>query len=383
LTGKSSSDPNDSRSSGPGFSGPGLSGQGFTGSVQLMTLFGIPVRVHFTFLFLVLLVAGLLASTGEPAVLAAGTLAAVFGCLVLHELGHALVARRLGIGTREIVLLPIGGITRFTGIPSGSAELLIAAAGPAVNLAAAVGLALAITVLGVPWALVSENWLAALLGRLVLANVLIFAFNLLPAFPMDGGRILRASLSFVLSEDRATRVAASVGQGIAIMLALFALFGPARNLMLLVIALVVFFGASQEASFNRTRTMVRGRVAREAMMTRFERLQPQDPLSWATRLFLATHQRHFPVIDAWGRVAGLLDRAALIDGLSTRGPDVAVLEVMRRQVPIVPPEAELADVLRALQGRPDLPALVVDDDQLLGMIDLEKIVQFNEVTRRL
>jgi Zn-dependent protease/predicted transcriptional regulator len=380
------------RDSGPGATGSGppgqrssegLSGQGFAGSVQLLVLFGIPIRVHFTFLFLVLLVAGLLASTGEPAILAVTTLAAVFACLVAHELGHALVARRFGIGTREIVLLPIGGITRFTGIPLGVAELLIAAAGPAVNLALAVGLAFGITLLGLPWALVSDNWLASLLGRLVLANALIFAFNLLPAFPMDGGRILRASLTFVMPEDRATRVAAAVGQGLAVMLALFALFGPARNLLLLVIALVVFFGASQEAALNRTRSMVRGRTAREAMMTRFERLQPQDSLGWATRLFLATHQRHFPVIDAWGRVAGLVDRASLIDGLSTHGPDVAVLEVMRRQVPIVAPQAPLSDVLRALQGRPDLPALVVEDDQLLGMVDLEKIVQFNEVTRRL
>ena len=353
------------------------------GSIQLLTLFGIPVRVHFTFLFLVLLVGAVLAGTGESAVLAVSTLTAVFGCLVLHELGHALVARRLGIGTREIVLLPIGGITRFSGIPSGSAELLIAAAGPAVNLAVAVVLAGLITVMGLPWDLVSENWMASLLVRLVLANTLIFGFNLLPAFPMDGGRILRGGLSLVMSEERATQVAAGFGQGIALLLALVALFGPARNLLLLVIALVVFFGASQEAAYNRTRLMVRGRVAREAMMTRFERLQPQDSLEWVTRLFLATPQRHFPVVDAWGRVAGLVDRAAILSGLSHQGPEAAVLEVMHRQVTAVSPEAPLGEVMRALQGKPDLPALVIDDEKLLGMIDLEKILRFNEVTRRL
>jgi stage IV sporulation protein FB len=339
--------------------------------------------VHFTFLFLVLVVGAMLASTGEPAALAVATLGAIFGCLVLHELGHALVARRLGIGTREIVLLPIGGITRFTGIPTGAAELLIAAAGPAVNLAVAIALALSISALGLPWELVSDRWPAALLVRLVLANALIFGFNMLPAFPMDGGRILRGGLSLLMSEERATQVAAGFGQAIAVLLALVALFGPARNLLLLVIALVVFFGASQEAAYNRTRLMVRGRTAREAMMTRFERLQPQDSLEWATRLFLATHQRHYPVVDAWGRVAGLVDRTAILDGLSTRGPEVAVLEVMRRQVPAVSPDTPLGEVMRALQARPDLPALVVEGEELLGMIDLEKILRFNEVAQRL
>ncbi|HVS63736.1 MAG TPA: site-2 protease family protein [Thermoanaerobaculia bacterium] len=368
---------------GPASTDPVSPGPVSSGSVQLLTLFGIPIRVHFTFLFLVLLVGALLAGTGEPAALAVATLAAIFACLVLHELGHALVARRLGIGTREIVLLPIGGITRFAGIPSGSAELLIAAAGPAVNLAVAIGLALVITALGLPWGLVSDSWPASLLVRLVLANALIFGFNMLPAFPMDGGRILRGGLSLVMSEERATQVAAGFGQGIALLLALLALFGPARNLLLLVIALVVFFGASQEAAYNRTRLMVRGRTAREAMMTRFERLQPQDSLEWATRLFLATHQRHFPVVDAWGRVAGLVDRAGILEGLSTKGPEVAVLEVMRRQVTAVTPEAPLGDVMRALQTRPDQPALVIDGEELLGMVDLEKILRFNEVTRRL
>ena len=379
-TGPGSPDPYPSE---PGSSGPVPPGPGSSGSLQLLTLFGIPIRVHFTFLFLVVLVGALLAGTGEPAALAVATLLAIFGCLLLHELGHALVARQLGIGTREIVLLPIGGITRFAGIPSGGAELLIAAAGPAVNLAIAIGLALLITALGLPWDLVSESWPASLLVRLVLANALIFGFNMLPAFPMDGGRILRGGLSLVMSEERATQVAAGFGQAIALLLALLALFGPAQNLLLLVIALVVFFGASQEAAYNRTRLMVRGRTAREAMMTRFERLQPQDSLEWATRLFLATHQRCFPVVDAWGRVAGLMDRAAIVDGLAKHGPQVAVLEVMRRQVPAVSPDAPLGEVMRALQVRADLPALVIDGEELLGMIDLDKIMRFNEVTRRL
>jgi Zn-dependent protease/CBS domain-containing protein len=353
------------------------------GSLQLLQLFGIPIRVHFTFLFLVVWFAVWAAGAGEPAALAMLQLALVFVCVVLHELGHALMARRFGVETQEIVLYPIGGMARLTRIPSGFAELAIAAAGPLVNLVlAGLGIA-AMAAAGIAFDLQAGPFGHALLSRLVLANLLLFLFNLLPAFPMDGGRILRASMTFVWSEERATRIAAAIGQGMAVLLALLAFFGPGSNLVLLLIALFVFVGAGQEAAMNRTRSLVRGRTAGEAMMTRFETLKPQDSLEWAARLYLATHQRHFPVVDAWGRIAGLLDRAALLGGISALGREAAVLQAMRREVEGVRPATPLEEVLRRLLASQQETMLVVEDEKLLGMLDLDKVYQFVEVTRRI
>lgn len=353
------------------------------GSLQLLKVAGIPIRVHFTFLFLVLWFAFYTANLGEPASMAMLLLLLVFACVVLHELGHALVARRFGLETREIVLYPIGGVARLMGSPSGVAELVIAAAGPLVNLVLATILIFVMSALQISFDLEAEAASAALMSRLLFANLLLFGFNLLPAFPMDGGRILRAVLSLFVGEVEATRFAAMVGQGMALLMALFAMVGPGGNLVLLLIAVFVFFGAGQEAAFNRTRLMVRGRRAAEAMTTRFERLAPQDPLEWAARLYLATPQRDFPVVDAWGRVAGLLDRAALLGGLAALGRDSAVLEAMRREVRTVAPDAPLELVLRQLVAAPQEPLLVVEDDKLLGMVDAEKIRQLIEVTRRI
>lgn len=353
---------------------------GSSGSLRLFELFGIPVRVHFTFLFLVLWLALFTGTQAAPAALALLVFALVVASVILHELGHALAARAFGIGTREIVLYPIGGVARLDAFPKGKAELVIAAAGPAVNLALALVLTLWMEVAGLPWDF--SNGLSSALPWITVANIGLCVINLLPAFPMDGGRILRAFLTLFVAEAQATRVAATIGQGLAIVLALVALFGPGRNLVLLLIAFFVFFGAGQEAAFNRTRSLVRGRTACEAMMSKIDTLAPQDSLEWATRLFLATPQRDFPVIDAWGRVAGLLDRAALLRGLAMFGRDGAVLEAMNREPPTVSTAAPLEEVLRLLAASRSA-VVVVDEERLEGVITSEKLMQLLEVLPRL
>jgi Zn-dependent protease/predicted transcriptional regulator len=343
---------------------------------------GIPIRIHLTFFLILLWFGGDAAGRGESAFLAIVFALLLFACVVLHELGHAAMARRFGVKTTEIVLYPIGGVARLENMPSGLAELLIALAGPAVNAVLSIGLVVFLWASGdlFPDGLGQLQTAADLVPGLLLANLSLLFFNLIPAFPMDGGRVLRATLTFVTSEDRATSIAAAVGQGIAVLFGAAGLF--TRNYVLLFIALFVFLGAGQEAAFRRQRAVVLGRRAREAMVTRFETLAPQDSLGRAAELLLATHQQDFPVVSAWSRVVGVLSRSALLRGLAERGTDAAVLDVMHRDPVPVSPDADLEQVLRHLQANPGVPVLVVEGEELRGMITLENLTEFIEVTRR-
>lgn len=351
-------------------------------SLQLGTLLGIPIRVHATFVLLVVWLFAWASGEGQDLALWLGFFPLLLGCVLLHELGHALAARRYGVATREIVLYPIGGVARLEGMPRGMAELAIALAGPGVNLGIASLVGAAVAALG---GQAEATTAGKLLVALLYANLVLFLFNLLPAFPMDGGRALRAFLSLVLPEDHATRLASGVSQVISLLLALAALLLPLPDLGLrLVLLLVAFFvlaGTNQELLVQRTRARVRGRTAKEAMMTRFETLRPQDSLEWAVRLLLATHQRDFPVIDAWGRTAGLLDRGSLMDGITRYGPGAAVLEAMDRDYPRVPADAPLEEVVEQLGGRSAL--LVLAGDELRGIVTSEKLGQLIEVLERL
>jgi CBS domain-containing protein len=216
-----------------------------------------------------------------------------------------------------------------------------------------------------------------------MANLILAFFNLIPAFPMDGGRVLRATLSLFLGQDRATNIAATVGQGMAILFAVLALFPPPVKPVLLLIAIFVFLGAGQEAAFQRGRSAVRGLTAQAAMVTRFETLRPDESLGRAAELLLATHQHDFPVIDAWGRVAGVLHRSALLAGLAGEGRDHPVLELMDREPLAVAPETPLEEVLRLLQSRPLGPILVIGEQGLAGMITFENFGELIEVSRSL
>ena len=354
-------------------------------SLRIGTLLGIPIRVHITFLLLLFWFGAMAEEEGRGFLGGISFLLLLFGCVVLHELGHATMARRYGVKTSEIVLYPIGGIARLDRIPSGRAELLIALAGPAVNLVLAAlifaGLQLAD---GHAPGTTGEAVARAPLGwQLLAANVTLFVFNLVPAFPMDGGRVLRASLSIFLGQSRATTIAARVGQGLAILFAAYAVLQRPANVTLLFIAVFVFLGAGQEDAYQRGRAAVVGLTARSAMISRFERLAPQDSLGRAAELLLATHQQDFPVVDIWGRVAGVLSRSTLLSALAAGGRDVPVLEAMEREVTIVAPETPLEDVLARLQARPLQPILVVGVEGLEGMITLENFGELLAVSRSL
>ena len=352
-------------------------------SFQVATLLGIPIRVHVTFLVLLVWFATMAAATSRNVRTELAFVLGVFGCVVLHELGHAAMAKRFGVKTREIILYPIGGVARLERIPGGAAELLIALAGPAVNVVLVALGAAVLALSGIPPSItMAFPWEGAGLGqKLLWANVMLVLFNMIPAFPMDGGRVLRGLLSISLGQDTATRIAAVVGQLFAAMFIVMGLW--TGQYLLVFIGVFVYLGATQEAAFQRNRSAVAGRVARDAMISRFETLQPQDSLARAGELLLATHQHDFPVLDAWGRVAGVLPRLRLLEGLARSGSATAVLDVMQRDPVVVEPNLSLDTVLQHLQADPSHPLLVVEDGKLVGMLTLENLSEFMVVAKQL
>jgi stage IV sporulation protein FB len=349
---------------------------------QIGSMFGIPIRIHVTFVLILIWFGLSAAATSRNVALEIAFILALFGCVVLHETGHALMARRFGVRTSEIILYPFGGVARLESIPGGWAELLIALAGPMVNVVLAAICAVALAATHIP-VLDSARMVtfgqSGLVPRLLAINVMLVVFNMIPAFPMDGGRVLRAILSIGLGQATATRIAGLIGQLIA---AGFVVGGLLRgNVFLAFIGVFVFLGAAQEMAFQTRRRAVVGHTAREAMLTKFEVLAPHDTLGRAAELLLSSRQHDFPVVDAWHRVAGVLPRATLMEALARSGRETPVLDVMLRDPVSIPPTAGLEEVLERLQADPARPLLVLEDGVLRGMITLDNLAEFIVLSR--
>jgi Zn-dependent protease len=347
-------------------------------SFRLGRIAGIELKVHVTFLLLLVWVGWTYWKEDHSLAAAiAGVLfiLALFGCVVLHELGHALTARRYGIRTRDIVLLPIGGVARLERIPDEPIrELLVAIAGPAVNVVIAALLFVGLVMTG-SWHGIESLSLAegSFPERVLLANVSLVLFNLLPAFPMDGGRMLRAALAMRWDYLRATQVAATVGQGMAFLFGLIGLMLGAP--MLLFIAFFVWIGAAQESSLAQMKAALGGIPVRRLMITDFRALHPDDTLQRAIELTLATTQRDFPVVEA-DRVVGVLTQRALIQGLTEKGRDAPVASVMERNFQL----AELSEMIEPaflrLQTCNCSTLPVLDAGRLVGLLTLENVGEF-------
>jgi len=299
---------------------------------------------------------------------------ALFAIVVLHELGHALTAKRFGIRTRDISLLPIGGVARLERIPDEpSQELLVALAGPAVNVVLAAVLFAVLAASERLTALTDMTLVGGdFLSKLMWINVSLAIFNLLPAFPMDGGRVLRALLAIRMSHLRATKIAASIGQATAL---LFGLLGLFVNPFLVLIALFVWMGAAQEASIAQMRAALDQMRVGEVMTTEFRTLSPRDPLSEAVRKALAGYQRDFPVLED-GRVVGMLTRENLLVGLTVRGLNAAVSEAMQTSFETADASDMVEPVLARLQTSTCRALPVVREGTLAGMLTLEGIGEF-------
>jgi Zn-dependent protease/CBS domain-containing protein len=348
-------------------------------SFPIGTVKGTVIRIHLTFLLLLLWIGGTgYAQGGAPAALASVVfIALLFLCVLLHEFGHVFAARRYGVQTPDITLLPIGGVARLERIPEKPAEeLVVAAAGPAVNVVIAALLFLLLGDVPPMGAAEVQSPGQGIVERLAWVNVMLVLFNLIPAFPMDGGRMLRALLAWRMGYVKATRIAAGIGQAVAFGLGILGLFGG--NPLLVFIALFVYLGAAGESQAVQMRDVGRGIPVAEAMVTRFEALPPSARIADATTLLIRTTQREFPVVDGAGVLRGVLTRDDMIRALHDAGPDAPVLEAMRRDIPLLDQRRCLADAMQALNGTGEagpVPAVGVTDaaGRLVGLVTPENV----------
>ena len=346
-------------------------------SWRIGTLTGIEVRIHVTFLLLLLWIGAkrwMLGQSLAAALAGVGFIAALFGCVVLHELGHALMARLFGIATRDITLLPIGGVARLERMPDEPAhELWVALAGPAVNAVIAAMLFECLVFLHV-WSPPEELTVAGgpFLERLTMANLWLVLFNLIPAFPMDGGRILRASLASRMPHVKATQIAAGVGQGLAVVLGFIGLFG---NPLLLFIALFVWMGASQEAASSQMKAAMAGTPVHAAMLTDFYRLGRSDTLAEAVYLIVRGSQQDFPVVEQ-DQVIGILTRADLLVALAERGKTYPVTSTMRREFLTSEPAEMLEVAFRRLVDCRCHTMPVVREGRLVGLLTMDNVGEY-------
>jgi Zn-dependent protease/CBS domain-containing protein len=340
-------------------------------SIPIARIAGIQLRIHITFVLLIGWLALVYYNAGGAAVAAGGIIfiLLLFLCVVLHEFGHALAAKYFGINTPDITLLPIGGVARLARMPEEpQQELIIAIAGPAVNVIIAAGAWTAGGVFAYPPTL--EGGLSS---ALVSINVLLLLFNLLPAFPMDGGRVLRALLAARLSYARATQIAATIGQGFAFA---FGFIGLMWNPFLIFIALFVYIGASQEAALAQLRDVSRRFPVSSAMVREFRSLPNTATLEEAADALLATSQHDFPIMDETGKVAGVLTRNDLISALRKNDPKIRVGDVMRRDIPTVTTGTCFEDAFRIMQES-NCPAVPVLDGmkRLVGLLTPENVTE--------
>lgn len=348
-------------------------------SFRIFTFAGTEVRIHATFFLLLLFVASesFLSGHGMAAALESTLfILTMFTCVVLHEFGHVLAARGYGIRTPDITLLPIGGVARLERMPrKPSQEFVVAICGPLVNVIIAAAIYLGLGISAEFHA--GYDFLKAghFFEKLMVWNVFMVAFNLIPAFPMDGGRVLRAVLAMFLDYGKATRFAASIGQGIAMLVVIYMLLTSKFEPMVLLICFFIFMAAGQEAATVTQQEATRNLRVRDAMLTDFRSLPPEAKLRDGVELLLAGTQQDFPVLDTHGGMQGMLTRHDLISALAENGPEHPVIDVMRRCPEATQPAVDLTQALDAL-GASDCPALPVVDPlsgKLVGLLTAENI----------
>jgi Zn-dependent protease/predicted transcriptional regulator len=355
------------------------------GSFKIGRLFGIDVKVHWTF-FLLLAFFAFLGYQGAGnlvgALVTTTLIVMLFLSVLLHEYGHSLVAQRLGIEIKDITLLPIGGVSNMRTSPeTPSEEVTITLAGPLVNVVLAplfygIGLALGANPLDIASPLGGFASAGQFFVYLGFINAALAVFNFIPAFPMDGGRVLRGLLATRLGRLRATNIASTVGQAFAVGFFFIGLLSG--NIILALIAVFIFFGAGGEAQMVRQREMARGLTVSDVMgdRRRIETVTPHHTFGQVLDLVLHGYQEDFPVVEEDGSLVGMLTRSEIFS--AARSPDGArvVREMMKTEVPTISPEADLfSDGNRILQESGLRAVPVVKGGELVGMLTVDDVGQ--------
>ncbi len=349
------------------------------GSIKIFELFGIPMRIHITFLLLPLL---FLMIYGFKAMI---LVLIVFVCVAFHELVHGLVARRFGIKVRDITLLPIGGVASMSKMPENpKEEFLISIAGPLFNIVLAA--VLFFVLYNVPWMprwilanpTLGDSWLHTI-ALVPWINITLAVFNLLPAFPMDGGRILRSLLATRMEYRRATQIAVNIGHLFAI---LFGYVGLVQGrIILLLIAIFIYMAASAEESQVNLKETLKGFKVRSVLSHRFLTLEKDTLVSKVLELIFQTHQEDFPVVEG-NHMVGFVTRGDIIVAMHQHGPSKRVSEIMRTDVPSVSPEDSLTTVQRLMEEYQIKALPVMRDSVVHGVVTLEDIGRVYSIMAR-
>jgi len=367
-------------------------------SLTLFRVFGIDVRVHWS--FVLILAYGAFIYSAGPAGPLVGALYGIlvilllFGSVTLHEMGHAVVAKYYKVNVAHITLLPIGGVASLERMPDKPLhEFLITLAGPLVNFILAIIL-VPLTLLAAMLELGRGNFpttvveflrmmqtpgVTNILVYLLGANIMLGLFNLLPAFPMDGGRILRSLLAMTMSYVQATRTAVLVGRLMAGLFAIWGLF--TGNIVMLLIAFFVYVGGGAEREAVESRALLRNVKAGTALTPEAASLYASERLSRAVDLLMNTYQTDYPVRDLSGKFIGVLTRPRLIAGLREFGPEARVVDVMipEEQVVKVAPTADLSEVWVKMASGGGRVVAVNQGPEFLGLITMDDVCEIMQV----
>ncbi len=347
-------------------------------SFKIARLWGIDVYMHWTFLLLLswILVSNInQGQTFAQSLMGVAFILALFGCVVLHEYGHALTARRFGIVTKNITLLPIGGVANMEKMPEKPIqELWVALAGPAVNVVIAAGLLLYFQFVGsFPTV---EEFTGEITGKnflfnIFVVNIILALFNLIPAFPMDGGRVLRALLAMRYSRGQATNIAAKIGQLLAI---IFVFLGFFYNFWWIFIGLFIFLGAGAEANFETTRSALSKYKVRDALMHQFTVLHAFEPIDKAVATLLNGQEKEF-LVEQDNEIIGIITRDEIIQGLRTFGQEAAIGRVANKTFLTLFPEMPLQEAYENMLRMSASICPVIEDHRLIGVLNMENITE--------
>jgi Zn-dependent protease/CBS domain-containing protein len=345
-------------------------------SIGAGRIFGIRLRIHLTFFLLLLFIfASVLSQSGlRAAALSVLFICAIFACVVIHEVGHSLIARRFGKEPKSITLLPIGGMAEVDEMPRKPAqEIAIALIGPFINIviaAALYGATAGQVNVSLP-ALYPEST-AAFIGGLIGVNIMLAVFNMLPAFPMDGGRVLRGLLAMKMDYVRATTWAANIGQAIA---TFFIFFGLFSNWWLALIGIFLYLGAGAEKQQVVFQSMLAQVTACDAMTTEYISLRPDALLADAIEHFGHGCQQDFPVTGDSG-IEGVLTRDRILASIHSGGLNVPVREIMDKNFATVDSRMGLDEVYKILHSGNKTAVVVIDQGRLKGIIGLDGISRY-------